>query len=125
MDHSGILLGETKPFEGPASAERDQLSISTRKFTFDPDTLRGNHLWVTVTATDESSYTSLFVIALDPKNDDSDGNDYQAFQYRAHGTPGQTEVIVGLLPSAPMRALVKALLDPENPGITLGISTCS
>jgi len=123
MDHSGILLGQdAKPF---ASSERDQLAISARTFCFDAETLRGNHQWVTVTAEDESGYTSLFVIAREQGNDDGGGSDYRAFQFRAHGTSGQTEVIVGLLPHAPMRALVKAILNPEKPGITLDISPCA
>ena len=123
MDHSGILLGQdAKAFATP---EGGPLAVSARKFCFDAETLRGNHQWVTVTAEDESGHTSLFVIAREQGSDGGEGSDYQACQFRAHGTSGQTEVIVGLLPRAPMRALVKAILDPAKPGITLDISPCA
>ena len=126
MDQSGIVLDQgTKPFERLAASERDQLAVCARKFQFDAETLRGNHQWVTITATDETGYSSLFVIAADQGSDETEVNDYQAFQYRAHGAPGQTEVIVGLLPRAAMRSLVRAVLSPESPRITLGVSACS
>lgn len=96
-----------------------------REFRFDAETLRGNHHSVTVTASEASGYTALFVIALDRGAAEAEASDYQAFQYRAHGTPGQTEVIVGLLPRAAMQALVRAILAPECTSIALGVSACA
>lgn len=125
MEHSGMTLGAaSNSFEAAYSSERNQLSVSLREFSFDAETLRGNHQWVTVTAREASDHTALFVIALDQSSAEGEASDYKACSYRAHGAPGQTEVIVGLLPRAAMRALVRAILAPDSPPIALGVSTC-
>ena len=106
------------------AATPDAIATTLRKFRFDSETLRGNHRWVSVSATNETGHTSLFVIALDESDGSSAGSDYQSFAYRAHGAADRTEVIVGLLPSEPMTLLIQAILESENQGIELRVSTC-